>query len=173
MLGVVRRLREHRFVDVRVERPLRLDLGQALLLERLPQRLLDQLHAVDQRSLLVALGRLERPLQVVEHGQELPDEPLVGVRDQALLVARRPLAVVLEVGLRSLEEIEVLVPLRLGLARGSSGVGPVGSDPPLRHAACLDPGSDPCGSDLGACVGASFGSPRHEVFASSSSSMTS
>ena len=114
-------LREHRLVDVGIERPVRLDLAQPFLLERLPKRLLDELDAVDERGLLVALGGLKRALEVVEHGKELPDEPLVGVRDQAFLVARRPLAVVLEVRLRSLEEIEVLVPLPLRLARGHRG----------------------------------------------------
>ena len=47
--------------------------------------------------------RLERPLEVVEHGQELLDEPLVGARDEALLVARGPLAVVVEVGGEALQ----------------------------------------------------------------------
>ena len=40
--------------------------------------------------LLVLRRGLERPLEVVQHGQQLLDEPLVGARDQRLLVARRP-----------------------------------------------------------------------------------
>ena len=55
----------------------------------------------------------KRALEVVEHGQELLDEPLVGARDQALLVARDPLAVVLEVGGDALEVVEILVALLL------------------------------------------------------------
>ena len=58
------------------------------------------------------LGGLERPLQVVEHGQELADEPLVRVRDEPLLLAGGALAVVLEVRLHALQEVEVLVSLR-------------------------------------------------------------
>ena len=100
-------------MDVRVEAAVGLDLGEALLLERLAERLLDELHAVDERRLFVPLGGLERALEVVEDREELLHEPLVGVRDQALLVAQRPLAVVLEVGLRALEEVEVLVALGL------------------------------------------------------------
>ena len=152
-------------MDVRVERPLRLDLGQAFLLERLPQRLLDQLHAVDERSLFVALGRLQCPLQVVEHGQQLPDEPLVRVRDQALLVARRPLAVVLEVRLRPLEEIEVLVSLGLGLRKAIVRSRQVRRIHPVARST-----RDLSRRLLGRCL---VRARRHEVFASSSSSMTS
>ncbi|HEU6446784.1 MAG TPA: nucleotide exchange factor GrpE, partial [Gaiellaceae bacterium] len=45
-------------------------------------------NAVHERSFLVTLGRLERPLEVVEHRQEVADEPLVRVGDEPLLVAR-------------------------------------------------------------------------------------
>ena len=57
------------------------------------------------------LGRLERPLEIVEDRKELPHEPLVRMRDEALLVAHGALAVVLEVRLHALCEREVLVPL--------------------------------------------------------------
>ena len=40
----------------------------------------------------------------------------MGARDQRLLVARRPLAEVVEVGSEAPQVIEILVPLRLGLA---------------------------------------------------------
>ena len=59
------------------------------------------------------LRRVERPLEVVEHRQELLHEPLVGARDQALLVARGPLAVVVELGGDALQVVEVLVALSL------------------------------------------------------------
>src|SRR5215208_2273670 len=62
------------------------------------------------------LGGGERPLEVVEHRQELVHQPLVGPRDQALLVARNPLAVVLELGRDPLEVVQVLV--ALGFQRG-------------------------------------------------------
>src|SRR5205085_11861725 len=61
---------------------------------------------------LLVLGRgLERALEIVEHGHELLDEPLVGARGQLLLVARHPLAVVVELGLQALQRIEVVVAL--------------------------------------------------------------
>ena len=84
---------------------------ESLLRERGPQRLLDELHALDELRLLVPFGGLERPLQVVEDGKKLADEPLVRMRDEALLLARGALAVVLEVRLDALGEVEILVPL--------------------------------------------------------------
>ena len=95
------------------------------------------------------LGRLERPLEVVEHGQELLHDPLAGPRDQRFLVARGPLAVVVELGLDALEGVDQLLVLgaqRLELAT------------PSRLLDLL------CVLDL-------FG--HYDFFASSSSSMTS
>src|SRR5215218_5443560 len=68
-------------------------------------------NTVLQLGLLVLLRSAERPLEVVEHGQELLDQPLVGARDQALLIARRPLAVVVELGLDPLERVDQLLVL--------------------------------------------------------------
>src|SRR3954469_18798116 len=67
---------------------------------------------MDQADALlhVALMR-QRTLQVVEHGQHLADQPLVGARGQLLLVARHPLAVVVELRLQALQRVEVLVAL--------------------------------------------------------------
>ena len=101
-------------MDVGIERAVGLDLGQPFLAERASERLLDELHAVDELRLLVALRSLERPLEVVEDREQLADEPLVRVRDESLLLTRRPLAVVLEVRLDALREVEVLVPLGRG-----------------------------------------------------------
>ena len=108
-------------MDVRIERAIGLDLGEPFLAQRSAQRLLDELHALDELRLLVPLGGLERPLEVVEDRQELADEPLVRVRDEPLLLARRALAVVLEVRLDALGEVEVLIPL------GQCGCERVGS----------------------------------------------
>ena len=72
---------------------------------------MDEAHAVLERRLLVLLGRLERATEVVEHGQELLHEPLVRARDERLLVARGPLAEVLELRLQALEPIDELVAL--------------------------------------------------------------
>ena len=127
-LGAVAWLREHRLVDMRVERPVGLDLGKPLLAQRGPERLLDELHTLDEQCLLVPLGCLERPLEVVEDREKLADEPLVRMRDEPLLLTRGPLAVVLEVGLDALREVEVLVPLGSYGRESSSGVGASGSD---------------------------------------------
>lgn len=78
------------------------------------------------------LGGLECPFQIVEHRQELPNEPLVGVRYQTLLVTRRPLAVILELGRDALEVSQVLIALGSDLDDGvnfrgqTRGVGPLG-----------------------------------------------
>ncbi len=100
-------------MDVRVEAPVGLDLREALACERLRELTVDEANAFLELGLLVLLGRSERPLEVVEHRQELLHQPLVGARDQALLVTRGPLAVVLEVGRDALEVVQVLVPLGL------------------------------------------------------------
>ena len=98
-------------MNVRIESTLGLDLGETLLRERMPERLLDELDALDELRLLVPLGGLERALQVVEDRQQLADEPLVRMRDETLLLAGGALAVVLEVRLDALREVEVLVSL--------------------------------------------------------------
>ena len=72
---------------------------------------MDEAHAVLERRLLVLLGRLERATEVVEHRQELLHEPLVRARDERLLVARGPLAEVLELRLQALEPVDELVAL--------------------------------------------------------------
>ena len=76
---------------------------------------MDELNSLLERSLVVLGRRLQCPLQVVEHGQELADEPLVRARDDALLVAGDTLLVVVEVGRHALEVGETLVPLGLQL----------------------------------------------------------
>src|SRR5205823_12925837 len=123
-------------VDVRVELAVGLDLGKPLVLERGGELAVHEPDALLELCLLVLLGGRERALEVVEHGQQLLHEPLVGPRDQALLVARDPLAVVLEVGCDALEVVEVLVSLGLerrqpllelghGRSRGNLPVPPV------------------------------------------------
>jgi hypothetical protein len=100
-------------VDVRIELAVGRDLLEALLAEHVSEGARHQRDALLQLGLLVRLRGLERPLEVVEHRQELLHEPLVGARDQALLVTRSPLAVVVELGLDALERVEQLVTLLL------------------------------------------------------------
>src|SRR4029453_14801997 len=93
LLGL-RRLGEKRFVDMRIELSVSRDLLEALLPEQVGERARHERDAFLQLGLLVRLGSLERALQVVQNRQELLHEPLVGAGDQALLVTRRPVAVV-------------------------------------------------------------------------------
>jgi hypothetical protein len=75
----------------------------------------------------VIARRDKRTLEVVEHRQQLLDQPLRGARDQIALIARDPLAVVLELGLETLERVEILVALLANpveLSRGNLPVPP-------------------------------------------------
>jgi hypothetical protein len=96
-----------------IELPVGRDLLESLLAEDVGEGARHQGDTLFQLRLLVRLGSLERPLEVVEYRQELFHQPLVGTRDQALLVARGPLAVVLELRLDALERVHELVPLLL------------------------------------------------------------
>src|SRR5207248_8262388 len=69
------RLREQRLVDVRVERPVGVDLGETLAIERRLELAVHQPNALFELRLLVLLGRGQRPLEVVEHRQELLHQP--------------------------------------------------------------------------------------------------
>ena len=85
-----------------------------MTLEEPRERAVDETHTLLELRLLMLLGRRECALEVVEDRDQRLHEPLVGPRDQALLVARGPLAVVLEVGRDALGRGEVL--LRPGLS---------------------------------------------------------
>jgi hypothetical protein len=137
-------------VHVRVELAVGCDEGEPLMLEELLELTVDEPHALLELRLLVLLGGLERPLEVIQNGQELLDDPLAGPRDQRFLVALGPLAIVLEVGLEALKRVDqllVLVPKSLQLGDFRRGL--------LDFLAVLD----------------LFG--HHAFFASSSSSITS
>jgi hypothetical protein len=70
----------------------------------------DEAHALLELRLLVLLGRGSARSRSSSTGSS-SCEPLRGARDQLLLVARGPLAVVVELRLESLERVEVLVTL--------------------------------------------------------------
>ena len=57
------------------------------------------------------LGSVQRPLEIVHDRQQLLHERLVRAGRERLLVARGPLAVVVELGLQPLEPVEVVVAL--------------------------------------------------------------
>src|SRR5262249_36790872 len=113
--GLVRRRpREHRLVDMRVELAVRLDLGEAFPLEHGLELAVHQPHAVLELCLLVLLGRLERPLEVVHDREQLLDETLGGARRKRVLLAGDALAVVLELRSKALEVVQVRVGLGFG-----------------------------------------------------------
>src|SRR5581483_4349034 len=119
-LRAVDGLREQRLVDVRVERAVGLDLPQAGAGEHVRERTVDEPDAVLELRLLVLLRRDQRPLEVVEHGQELLDERLARACGPGGALARGPLAEVVELGFQPPERVEVLVALAPKLRRGVS-----------------------------------------------------
>ena len=108
-------LRHQCLVDVRVERPHGVDLLDTLRGEQARERVLRHADALEHLRVLVVLGRVERALEVVEHGQELDDDPLAGAREELRLLSHHALAVVVEVGCDPTQVVEVLVPLPLGV----------------------------------------------------------
>ncbi len=100
-------------MDVRVERPVGLDLGHAFARERTGERRARHPDALEHLRLLVVLGCVESAIEVVEHRQQLRDEPLGGSRGEGLLVAQRALAVVGELRGDALEVGDRLVALGL------------------------------------------------------------
>ena len=89
------------------------DLLEALALERGAQLAGDERDALLELRLLVLAGGDERPLEIVDDREHRLHQPLVGARDQVLLVTRGPLAVVVELGRDPLQLVEVVVALGL------------------------------------------------------------
>src|SRR5947209_7388038 len=124
----------------------RLDRLDAVALQHAPQLRQDEPPALAQRVVGVG-GRLERPLEVVDDGEQLADDADPRATARGRDVLRGPLAVVLEVRLRPLREVEEFVAfapnllerinrlaavrVRLGLSRRRIGAGgsPVGGRP--------------------------------------------
>jgi hypothetical protein len=110
----VRWLREQGLVDVRVEAAVRLDLLEPLPLQQVGQRPVHERDALLELRLLVLLGRLERPLEVVDYGQQLLHEALRGPGGRQLLIPRDAFAVVVELRREPAQVVEVLVRPLLG-----------------------------------------------------------
>ncbi len=114
----------------------RVELLDPVALEHRDQLGVDETHALGE-VLLVVPGRGEGTLEVVHHGQQLADEPALRALARERGFLRRPLAVVLEIGLGPAGEVEVLVTLplhgcqrvvrvdRLLRRARSSGLGPL------------------------------------------------
>jgi hypothetical protein len=101
-------------VHVRVELPLGRDLGETLPPERARQLPVHEPNALFERRFFVLLGGRQRAFQVVDDREQLLDEPLRGPGRKALLLARDPLAVVLELRREALEVVQVRLSLGLG-----------------------------------------------------------
>ena len=112
-------------MDVGVELVARLagDLLEASAGEQAGELLLHELHALGDLRLLVVLGGVERPLEVVEHGQELADERLRGPRRLHLGLAGDPLSVVVEVGREPAQVVQVLLGATVGVGEIGLDVG--------------------------------------------------
>ena len=82
------RLREQRLLRVRVERPVGLDLDEALARERVGERAVHEPHALLELRLLVRGRDSSARSRSSTTGSELLDQPLGGARDQVGLVAR-------------------------------------------------------------------------------------
>ena len=98
---------------LRVERlALRLDRLDALAREHAAEIRQNEADALGEA---IAAGRVrQRALQVVDDREQLADQSDASARAGRGDVLRRALAVVLEVGLRALGEVEVLVAIALG-----------------------------------------------------------
>ena len=96
-------------MHVRVELPVGLDELDAVPLEERCEGAVDETHTFFELRLLVLLGSGERPLEVVDHRQELDEQPRVRKRDVLLSLARDPLLVVLEVGGEAQETVVCLL----------------------------------------------------------------
>src|SRR6185312_5606595 len=110
-LGMLRRLVAEGLVDVRVERlpRLRLDLLEAAPVEDVGQLLAHPGDPLGHLRLLVVLGGVDGPLEVVEHGQELGHDRLGGPVGLGLRVAGHALAVVVEVGRDAAQVVQIFL----------------------------------------------------------------
>ena len=113
MVVIVRGLRHDRLVDRGVERVAgrRGDLFEPVRGERVAQLSGDELQARDELTLLVPVRRLESAAHVVDDRQQRLDDVLAGAQAQLVGLASHALAVVLELGLKATEMVEVVVAL--------------------------------------------------------------
>jgi len=79
--------------------------------------------AVGDRLLVGGLERGQRPLEVVEDGQQVVEEPLGGPPAQLLVLAGDALLVVVELRGDAAQRVEVLIALALGAREGVELLG--------------------------------------------------
>ena len=109
----VGRLREQRLVHMGIELALGLDLGQSLLRKQIGQGTMDEPDTVLDLPLFMLRSSLERPPEIVEDRDQLLHEPLVRTLGERSLLARVPLAVVVELSGEPLQPVEELVAVSL------------------------------------------------------------
>ena len=164
---MIGRLLRQGLVQVRVELAAGLagDLLEAAAAQQVDQLLAHQLHALGHLRLLVMLGGVERPLQVVEHGQQLGHQRLGGAGGLGLSVAGDPLAVVVEVGRDAAQVGQVLVGRAPGLLE-------LGLDH-LGHVRARGLGARPRGCGIGPRAGTVLGHARSPASSTTSASTIS
>src|SRR4051794_31851761 len=91
-----------------VELPFRLDAGHAVTGEQGRKGAVDELDALLELCLLMLLGGIQRPLEVVEDRNQLADQPLVCQGDVLRPLPGRALFVVVEVGGESQQPVVYL-----------------------------------------------------------------
>ena len=151
-------------MDVRVERAFGGNLLDALGGEHGGERVLRHADALEHLGLLVVLGGVERALEVVEHGQELRDDALARAGEDLRLLPGDPLAVVVEVGRDAAQVVHRLLVVALRVLQPREQL--LGVE--LR--CCLIVGGRRAVLAVHHALGALVG---HDVFAASSSSITS
>jgi hypothetical protein len=90
-------------------------------LQRLPQRAKHQQHSMRQPVLRVTFRiqprSLQRPLQIVQHGQHIPRKLPLPASGSRLNIRGHPLPEVLEIGLSPLRQVQVLISLALRVSQ--------------------------------------------------------
>src|SRR5882762_4328239 len=108
---------------MRIELAVGLDLGQSLPLQHISKRAMHKPHAVLELRLLVTSRRLERAAEIVEDRDQLLHEPLVRTLGERSLLARVPLAEVVELRREPLQAVEELVAVSLESVDVDGSVG--------------------------------------------------
>ena len=100
-------------MHVRIELAFGLDLREALLLQEVRQRAMHEPNAVLDLPLLVIGRGLERAPEIVEDRDQLLHEPLARTLGERRLLARVPLAEVVELRREPLQAVEELIAVSL------------------------------------------------------------
>ncbi len=106
---------------------------EAVAGERVDELLLDQRDSGGELLAAVLARRLDGAAQVVDHREQRFDDRLGGAQAQILLVAPHALAVVVELGLQTLQVVEVVVALGERLSETLAGALRTAAGPAARR----------------------------------------